>query len=79
MPIGHIPHADLRVRGVQNVGPVAAGVHPAVHNGLRCALAVGDVLTGGAEGQAKGLDHLEGSAVSRIRKLQIRYQNKILR
>ena len=55
VPGGHIPHADLGIGGVEDIGPVAAGVHPAVDHLLGRPLAVGDVFPGGAVAQAEGL------------------------
>ena len=58
-----ISNADLGVGGVQDVGPVTAGIHPGVDHSLGRSLSIGNVFTGSAEGQSKGLDHLEGCAV----------------
>ena len=44
----HIAYPDLGVGRVEDVGPVAAGVHPGVHHRLSGPLAVGDVFSGGA-------------------------------
>ena len=48
---------------VQNIGPVAGGVHPAVDHRLGRGIALGNVFTGTAVGNAEVLDHLERRAV----------------
>ena len=48
---------------VQNIGPVAGGVHPAVDHRLGRGIALGNVFTGAAVGDAEILDHLERCAV----------------
>lgn len=48
---------------VQNIGPVAGGVHPAVDHRLGRGIALGNVFTGTAVGNAEILDHLERCAV----------------
>lgn len=63
--LGDIAHADLLIGRVQNVGAVAAGVHPAVDDGLGRGVALGDVFSRGAVGKPEGGDHLEGGAVCR--------------
>ena len=50
---GHIADADMGVTGIENVCPVAAGVHPAVDHGLGDCVALGDVLTGTFEEMPK--------------------------
>lgn len=63
--VGHIADADLGVGGVQDIGTVAGGIHPAIHHCLRGAVALGDVFTGSPEGNAEIADHLKGRAVNR--------------
>ena len=63
IPAGAITHADLCVGRVEDIGAMAAGIHPGVHDGGRRPLPVGDVFPGGAEGEAEGSDHLERGAV----------------
>lgn len=63
IPAGAIAHADLRIGRVEDVGAMAAGIHPGVHNGGGRPLPVGDVFPGSAIGEAKGPDHLERSAI----------------
>ena len=56
IPAGAITHADLCVGRVEDIGAMAAGIHPGVHDGGRRPLPVGDVFPGGAVGEAKGPD-----------------------
>lgn len=63
VPTGDISHADVGEIGVQNVGPVAGGIHPSVNHRLGGGIALGDVLPGAAEGRTEVSDHLEGRAV----------------
>ena len=60
---GTITHADLRIGRVEDVGPMAAGIHPPIHNGGGSPIPVGNVFTRGPIGEAKSLDHLEGSTI----------------
>ena len=58
-----VAHANLGIGAAEDVGPVAAGVHPGADHGGGGALTVGDVLPGGAEGDAEAAHHLVGGAV----------------
>ena len=42
---------------------MTAGIHPPIHNGGGCPISIGNVFTCGPVGEAKGLNHLEGSAI----------------
>lgn len=44
--VGHIAYADLGIGPVQDVGAVSAGIHPAIYDCLRSAVALGDVFAG---------------------------------
>lgn len=60
---GAIAHADLRIGCVEDIGAMAAGIHPGVHDGGGRPLPVGDVFPSGAVGEAECPDHLERRAI----------------
>ena len=79
MAVCHIAYADLLIRGIQNIGAVAAGIHPCIYHGLWGSLAIGNVFTGRLIGEAEGLDHLERTAVGGTGVREIAIAHHVLR
>ncbi|MPM05957.1 hypothetical protein SDC9_52252 [bioreactor metagenome] len=69
--VRNVAYADLGIGSVKDVGSVARGIHPGVHNRFRGRIAHRDVFAGGFVGDAEGTHHLKGRAISRAGVIKI--------